>query len=191
MNKQQFLRRFLLHQPKHNYFEGKFTANKNSKKAAILIPIVERDNQLHIILTVRASHLRHHPGQVSFPGGRFEETDTSLMHTALRETQEEIGVNEKDINVFAKLPELVTNSNYIVSPYLGFVDKNHKIQIDKNEVQTTFEVPLSFLLNKKNTHAISFLRNKEIFTTYCTPYQGYLIWGVTAQIINTLKSYYT
>ena len=188
MNKQTFLNQFLLNTPDHDYFEGQFTKNKDSKKAAVLIPLVERDNQLYLILTVRASHLRHHPGQVSFPGGRFEETDISLMHTALRETQEEIGIASNDINVFTHLPELVTNSNYIVSPYLGFVDKNHKIKIDKNEVQTTFEVPLSFLLNKKNTHAISFLRNKEIFTTYCTPYQGHLIWGVTAQILNTIKS---
>lgn len=190
MNKQTFLNQFLLHRSKHHYFEGKFTKDEQSKKAAVLIPLVERNNQLYLILTVRAAHLRHHPGQISFPGGGFEETDASLAHTALRETQEEIGIASKDINVFANLPEFVTNSNYIVTPYLAFISKDHKIQIDKNEVKTTFEVPLSFLLNKKNTHTVSFIRNKQPFTTYCTLYQEHLIWGVTAQIINTIKSYF-
>lgn len=189
MNKQTFLNQFLLHTSNHHYFEGQFTKNEHSKKAAVLIPLVERDNRLYLILTVRSTYLRHHPGQVSFPGGRFEEKDVSLMHTALRETQEEIGIASKDINVFANLPELVTNSNYIVSPYLAFIDKDHQIQIDKNEVQATFEIPLSFLLNQQNTHAVSFIRNEQPFTTYCTNYQGHLIWGVTAQIINTIKSF--
>ena len=190
MNKQQFLTAFLLHQPKHNYFEGPFTANERSKKAAVLIPLVERNNQLHVILTVRASHLRHHPGQVSFPGGGFEIADKTLEQTALRETFEEIGIEADDIQIFAQFPAFVTNSNYIVQPYLAFIDAAHHVHIDENEVQSTFEVPLSFLLDDKNTQSISFLRNGKTFTTYCTLYKKHLIWGVTAQIINTLKSHF-
>ncbi|MCK5818432.1 MAG: CoA pyrophosphatase [Psychromonas sp.] len=189
MNKQTFLHHFLLYHP-HHHIKATFNKKRGYKKAAILISLVERKTQLYVILTVRAEHLHHHAGQISFPGGGLEANDITLKDTALRETKEEIGIDANYINVFASLPKLITSSNYIVYPYLAFVDNKHHIKINTNEVQSTFEVPLSFLLNKDNTQEINLMRHGKPVTTYCIIYKSHLIWGVTAQIINTLSSYF-
>ncbi|HIP75614.1 MAG TPA: CoA pyrophosphatase [Psychromonas hadalis] len=186
MNKQRFLSRFSLRKP--SYLNSAFTAKIKGflKKAAVLVPIVERNNQLFILLTVRAEHLKHHPGQISFPGGGIEESDHDLSQTALRETHEETGVSADKIHLFGELASIETGSGYRVSPYLGFVDENYQLTLDHNEVQAAFEIPLNFLLNKQHYYPVRFLRNSEEQTTYCIPYQTHLIWGMTAQILSTL-----
>jgi 8-oxo-dGTP pyrophosphatase MutT (NUDIX family) len=190
MNKQTFLSQFLLYQPDHHYSNKALKKTSNYKKSAILVSLVERKNQLYVILTVRAEHLHHHPGQISFPGGGFEADDITLTNTALRETKEEIGIDAKYIKVFASLPKLITSSNYIVSPYLAFVDNKHKIKIDTNEVQSTFEVPLDFLLNKNNIQEIPFMRHAKLGITYGIMYKNHFIWGFTANIINAISAYF-
>ena len=194
MNKQTFLTQFLLYQPDNHYFKDTFKKQhyykKDYKKAAILILLVERKNMLYVILTVRAKHLRHHPGQISFPGGGFEAGDITLTNTALRETKEEIGIDLKYINLFASLPKQITSSHYIVYPYLAFVDNKHQINIDTNEVQSIFEVPLGFLLNKNNIEEMTFLRHGNHVTTYYIIYKNHFIWGFTAQIINAVSAYF-
>lgn len=192
MNKQTFLNRFLFqNQPLSADLRtaGKtlFVNNENLKKAAVLIPLVKRANGLNIILTERALHLRHHPGQISFPGGKYEQSDNSLQHTALRETEEEIGILQEQITVFGTLPKLPTVSGFVVSPYLGFVQSNHSLKIDKQEVKSIFEVPLDFFLNKNNFYLQHLLANKKRHFTYCIPYQNRMIWGATAQMLKNLQ----
>ena len=107
--------------------------------------LVQRDNGLHMILTQRALHLRHHAGQVSFPGGRYELSDDSLAETALRETQEEIGIQQKSIQLVGSLSPLTTTTGYHVTPFIGFVENNEQVIFDPHEVKECFEVPFSFL----------------------------------------------
>lgn len=190
MNKESFLKRFIFHQPTLQSAEPPWFENiKYLKKAAVLIALVERPNGLHIILTKRAAHLRHHPGQISFPGGRQEKTDCSLQHTALRETEEEIGLTAEEISLFGSLQQLSTSSGFIVSPYLAFADSEHTLKIDKQEVQSTFELPLEFILKRGNFYKQHLLANKKRHFTYLLPYQNRLIWGATAQMLLNLREH--
>ena len=192
MNKESFLKRFIFHQPVLQPAESPWFENiKACKKAAVLIALVERPNGLHIILTKRAAHLRHHPGQISFPGGRLEQADSSLQHTALRETEEEIGLLTEQISLFGSLQPLTTSSGFIVSPYLAFVDSQHTLKIDKQEVHSTFELPLEFILKRDNFYKQHLLANKKRHFTYLLPYQNRLIWGATAQMLLNLRKYLT
>ncbi|WP_028863051.1 CoA pyrophosphatase [Psychromonas aquimarina] len=189
MDKQTFLNRFLFHHQQVSDKKSLNADNKRLKKAAVLVPLVKRRQGLNIIFTERALHLRHHPGQVSFPGGKYEQSDGSLQHTALRETEEEIGILQNQINVFGSLPQLPTVSGFVVSPYLGFVNSNHSTLIDPQEVKSVFEVPLEYLLNRDNFHKQHLLANKKRHYTYCIAYQNRMIWGATAQMIINLQKH--
>ncbi|MFT5559571.1 MAG: 8-oxo-dGTP pyrophosphatase MutT (NUDIX family) [Sphingobacteriales bacterium] len=194
MNKHIFLNRFLFHNRQNisDLLTHKTPFNLNQqglKKAAVLLPLIKRQNGLNLIFTERALHLRHHPGQISFPGGRYELTDHSLQQTALRETEEEIGILQSQVSLCGSLPNLPTGSGFMISPFLGFIDNEHTILIDKQEVRSVFEVPLSYLLDKKNYYKQHFFANKKRHFTYCIPYQNRLIWGATAQIIKNLQEH--
>lgn len=192
MNKESFLKHFIFHPPILHYMTPPWFENvKNIKKAAVLIALVERPNGLHIILTKRAIHLRHHPGEISFPGGQLEQTDSNLQQTALRETEEEIGLAFEQISLFGSLQPLTTSSGFIVSPYLAFVDSQHTLKINKQEVQSTFELPLEFILKRNSFYKQHLLVNKKRHFTYLLPYQNKLIWGATAQILLTLRKHLT
>ncbi|GLS91958.1 coenzyme A pyrophosphatase [Psychromonas marina] len=153
----------------------------------MLIALIERDDELHIIFTERALHLRHHPGQVSFPGGKHETFDSSLQQTAIRETNEEIGIKPEFIEIIGQLPSLKTTSGFEVFPIVAFVDQRFSLNIDANEVKSVFEVPLRFLLDSKNFHLQHLIANKKRHSTYCIGYQNNLIWGATAQMLKNLQ----
>ncbi|MCG6507008.1 CoA pyrophosphatase, partial [Vibrio parahaemolyticus] len=102
------------------------------RKASVLIGFVERPTGLNVVLTKRAAHLKHHPGQISFPGGKYEESDGTLYQTAMRETREEIGIQEDQIEILGQLPELVTVSKFAVTPVLAFISPDYKTLIDAN-----------------------------------------------------------
>ncbi|WP_022941810.1 CoA pyrophosphatase [Psychromonas hadalis] len=182
MNRESFLNFFLFSSPKKQR-----SLDQNLKKAAVLIILVERRDGLHIILTERALHLRHHPGQVSFPGGKYEPRDLTLQQTARRETEEEIGIDAKFINMIGELPALNTTSGFEVFPFIAFVDSQFILKIDAQEVKSVFEVPLSFLLENKNFYRQHLVANKKRHFTYCISYQNHLIWGATAQILKNLQ----
>lgn len=190
MKRTAFLKRFILHQPSLQSVVAPCNEAVNDlKKAAVLIALVERQNGLHIILTKRASHLRHHPGQISFPGGRQEQTDSNLQQTALRETEEEIGLAKEDLSLFGCQPTLVTNSGFIVTPYLAFIRRDHTLKIDRQEVQSTFELPLAFILQRKHFYKQHLIANKKRHFSYLLPYQNKLIWGATAQMLVNLRDH--
>lgn len=194
MDKQIFLSRFLFHNRQNvsDLLAHKAPFNLHQqgfKKAAVLLPLVKRKNGLNLIFTERALHLRHHPGQISFPGGRYESSDHSLQQTALRETEEEIGILPSQVSLFGSLPNLSTGSGFVISPFLGFIDNKHTLLIDPQEVRSVFEVPLSYLLNANNYYKQQLFTHKKRHFTYCIPYQNRLIWGVTAQIIKNLQDH--
>ncbi|MEL6115375.1 CoA pyrophosphatase [Photobacterium sp. SP02] len=187
------LSRFLLAQPgqydrSHQRRIKQLLPNSSRfKPAAVMIPLVARPDGYHVILTRRANHLKHHPGQVAFPGGRFESEDGELINTAIRETQEEIGILCDKKDILGTLPALPTLSGYMVTPFLATVTASYRPVLDPNEVDSIFEVPVTFLLNPRNMRTQRFTFKGKEHTIYAIPYQEYSIWGATAQIVKALS----
>lgn len=186
MNKQQFITKFQSLTPLPE--QRDYPLRKRGKPAAVLIPIIERD-ELQVLFTVRATHLKHHPGQVSFPGGRFETKDENLCATALRETYEEIGITPEQVSVVGQMLPYRTISRYEMTPFLGFVRPPFTLEIDHNEVSHCFEVPLRYLLNQKNHLSHWVKRQDQHFPIIFIPWQGNYIWGATAAIISNLATH--
>lgn len=146
------------------------------RKASVLIGFVERPTGLNVVLTKRAAHLKHHPGQISFPGGKYEESDGTLYQTAMRETREEIGIQEDQIEILGQLPELVTVSKFAVTPVLAFISPDYKTLIDANEVEEVLKsLPTSCWI-VVNCSATLF---KSKLLTECSPFHiNIILYGV-------------
>ncbi|MPW35675.1 CoA pyrophosphatase [Vibrio sp. B1Z05] len=157
------------------------------RPAAVLIGLVERKNGLHVVFTKRAAHLKHHPGQVSFPGGKYESSDKLLLNTAVRETTEEVGIPSHMIEIIGTLPSLPTISQFSVTPYLAWIDASYQPKIDANEVAEVFEVPADFLFSPINLVNFHFQLKTVTHKVFAMPYQKHFIWGVTAQIIDAMQ----
>ncbi|GAD88752.1 hypothetical protein VHA01S_009_00390 [Vibrio halioticoli NBRC 102217] len=157
------------------------------RPAAVLIGLVERRNGLHVVFTKRAAHLKHHPGQVSFPGGKYESSDKLLLNTAVRETTEEVGIPSHMIEIIGTLPSLPTISQFAVTPYLAWIDSSYQPKIDANEVAEVFEVPADFLFSPINLVNFHFQLKTVTHKVFAMPYQKHFIWGVTAQIIDAMQ----
>ena len=155
-------------------------------RAAVLVPIVERPEGLTILLTQRASHLKHHPGQVSFPGGRVEANDAGPWDTALRETEEEIGLGREHVSLAGYLADHFVISGYLVTPAVAFVRTGFELKLDLTEVDDVFEVPLDFVLDPANHVPRERHFGGHTFRAYDIPYQGRNIWGATAGMLMTL-----
>lgn len=151
--------------------------------AAILIPIFEKDNQTHILFTKRTDKVSHHKGQISFPGGKFDLTDKDLEETALRETYEEIGVETKDINIIGKINNMITNTSFIITPYIGTIPYPYDIKVSENEIDELIYVPVSHLLDKAFFREEQKYFNGQNITIYYYDYLKYTIWGVTGKIL--------
>ena len=154
--------------------------------AAVLFPIVLRDTGDTVLPTQRTAHLRDHAGQVSFPGGRVEVEDPSPIHTALRETEEEIGLSRQHIRILGFLPEYRTGTGFRVTPVVGLVTPPFELTLDAFEVAEAFEVPLSHFLDPANHEQHSIVHEGRVRQFHAMPYQGYFIWGATAGIIMSL-----
>ncbi len=155
------------------------------KCAAVLLPLVfnRQDDLWEVILTRRAEHLKHHPGQISFPGGGYEDKDDSLSETATRETYEEIGIPDNKIQLIGRLPQQQTVSQYNVTPYVGIVDSDYKLTIDRNEVEEVFTAPLTFVTDQTNQEKVTETINGHQYSFYVIRYKHYNIWGATARIL--------
>jgi len=170
----------------NDLMENEVVRTENLTEAAVLIPIVERNNGLKVILTKRSNNLKQHPGQVSFPGGKSEKTDKSLVATALRETKEEIGINNKNVEILGQLSKHVTITGFKITPFIGKIKTGFSTKIQTSEVSEIFEVPLSYLSNPKNfrVESVKWKGKKRFF--YSIPYGPYYIWGATARILKNL-----
>jgi len=155
------------------------------QRASVLLPIIQNtnSNEWDLLLTKRASHLKHHPGEISFPGGRFEEGDQNLQITAIRETYEEIGIQHDQIRLIGKLPRQKTISQYHVTPFVGIIEGNYQLKLDRNEVEEAFLIPLSFALNSSNQQKIERIINQQSLSYYLIKYNDYNIWGATAKML--------
>jgi len=154
---------------------------------AVLIPLVVRDNQINIILTKRTSHLRHHPGQISFPGGKVDHADTSLQYTALRENFEELGIDQAKVKIFGSLPKLQTITGFDIKPFIAFIDSNAMFTPNPGEVSDVIELPLAQVLDSQAHFTLNVPRQKTTHIVYFKPTGGWPIWGATAAIIEQLR----
>jgi 8-oxo-dGTP pyrophosphatase MutT (NUDIX family) len=156
------------------------------RPAAVLVPIVLRESEPTLLLTRRTDHLHHHPGQVSFPGGRVEAQDTSPIETALRETEEEISLARRHVELLGCLPQYRTGTGFDVTPVVGLVTPPFELSPDAFEVAEVFEVPLSFLLDEANHQLHRVEVRGKLREYYAMPYGDYFIWGATAGMIVSL-----
>jgi len=151
--------------------------------AAVLICLVERPGGPGLLLTQRTAHLRDHAGQISLPGGRAETGDASLQATALREAQEEIGLDPQRIEVLGKLATYVTVTRYRVHPVVGWLKPPFDLRIDPFEVEEVFELPLAWVVDPSNHQRRTFRRGRMTRTYHALPYEHRFIWGATAGIL--------
>jgi 8-oxo-dGTP pyrophosphatase MutT (NUDIX family) len=158
------------------------------RHASVLVPIVERPEGLTVLLTQRTAHLNNHGGQISFPGGGTDELDSSPIETALRETEEEIGLPRRHIEIIGVLPEHVTASAYVVTPVVGLVRPPFELTAESNEVAEIFEVPLAFLMDGTHHQRMSFdlPEGAGRRSFYAMPYGRFFIWGATAGMLRNL-----
>ena len=156
--------------------------------AAVLIPIVHRNGKLSILLTKRTAHLKHHAGQVSFPGGRVSEEDNGRQFTALRETEEEIGLKLDESSLIGTLPEYDIRTGFRVTPLVGWVESPFNCTIDPYEVESIFEVPMELVLELDNYEVSIDSSGLEARYYYRLPYRGYGIWGATAGMLRNFAS---
>ncbi|QYF95878.1 CoA pyrophosphatase [Massilia sp. PAMC28688] len=165
-----------------------FSSRKEITAASVLIPLVEREQGLTMLLTLRTAHLTDHAGQISFPGGRAEAFDLSAVDTALRETEEEIGLARSHIEVIGTLPDYVTGTGYRVTPVVALVQPPFTLAPDPNEVAEVFEVPLAFLMSGANHRRLSvdLPDGSGRRSFYAMPFERFFIWGATAGMLRNL-----
>lgn len=164
-------------------------ADPQYRPAAVLVPLVARAAAVTVLLTKRTDHLHHHPGQISFPGGRVEAHDITPVMTALRETEEEIGLNPDRVELLGELPEYFTGTGFRVTPVVGLVHPPFDLKLDSFEVAEAFEVPLDFLLDPRNHRRDSrvYMGKRRYF--HAMPYDGFYIWGATAGMLMNLYEF--
>jgi 8-oxo-dGTP pyrophosphatase MutT (NUDIX family) len=158
----------------------------NPARAAVLVPLVERPAGLQVLLTQRASHLTHHGGQISFPGGRIEACDADAWAAALREAREEIGLEPGFVRRAGYLRDHLVISGFRVTPVVGFVRTGFDLRLDRTEVEDAFEVPLEFVLDPRNHLPRARTVAGVDVLTHEIPYQGRHIWGATASMLISL-----
>ena len=161
------------------------------RPAAVLVPVVRREDGLTVLFTRRTAHLHDHAGQISFPGGRVEPGDRSAAETALRESGEEIGLEPASVEILGELHQYVTVTGYRVSPVVGLVTPPLDLRPDDFEVAEVFEVPLSFLLDPSNHQRNRVVNEGRERLYFAVPYGQYYIWGATAGMLMNFYSFLT
>jgi len=153
------------------------------KPAGVLIPIIDRDGALTVLLTKRSAELKHHASQISFPGGRMEDYDADIQATALRETHEEVGFAPHSVAVIGFLKPMPTVTGYAVTPVVGIVADPDSLKVDRTEVELAFEVPLPFLLDKRNARPGEREYRGRRIPIVEFQYEQHRIWGATAHML--------
>ena len=177
-------------QPDNRSAEGgniKAENKTNLTRAAVLVPIISRDDGLQVLLTKRTEHLKNHPGQISFPGGSVDDTDLDAQHTALRETEEEVGLDPSHVEIIGELDQYIVGTGYLVSPIIGLIKPPFKLIRQEDEVAEIFEVPLDFLIEPKNFKRYAREFNGTVHHHFSLTWQSYFIWGATAGMLRNLS----
>lgn len=157
------------------------------RAAAVLVPLVERGGQVNLLFTQRTDHLAAHPGQISFPGGRVEAADTSRADTALRETEEEIGLARQRVTVLGNLPEYLLPTGFRITPVVGWIEAPFEMRADPYEVADIFEIPLTHFIDPSRYQRHEYHFNGRHRHYVAIPYEGRYIWGATAGMLLTMS----
>jgi 8-oxo-dGTP pyrophosphatase MutT (NUDIX family) len=163
------------------FSEVELTKETRLKCAAVLVPLVWHDEEWHLLYTRRTDTVESHKGQVSFPGGACDEGETTPEETALREAQEEIGLNPTDINVLGRLPNLITITYFRVTPVIGVLKWPAVFRVGEHEVARIFTIPLGWLSNPSNRWQFEMPDRARSLIAF-HPYDGELLWGATARM---------
>ena len=156
------------------------------RPAAVLVPLVDHAAGMSVLLTQRTAHLSAHAGQISFPGGRIEEADADPIAAALRETEEEIGLPRQRVSIVGRLDNYVTGTGFEITPIVGIVEPGFELVIDPFEVAEAFEVPLAFVLERRNHQRIERESAGRARSFFVLPFEDRNIWGATARILVNL-----
>lgn len=154
--------------------------------AAVLVPVVAHPDGAAVLLTERASGLRQHSGQIAFPGGKMDPDDSTPLETALREAEEEIGLDRQHVRPLGYLDAYLSGTNFFVVPAVALVEPGFALRLNPHEVASAFEVPLDFLMDERNHELHAREWNGRIRTYYAMPFRDRYIWGVTAGILRNM-----
>ncbi len=152
-------------------------------RAAVLVPVVHDLDVPRLMLTERAGALDSHGGEVAFPGGKADDSDSSLIETALRETHEEVGLNPGDVEVIGELRPFISKFGLLVTPYVGLIPPNYNYTMNEAEIAAVFEVPIDYLLKDPRIRTDIISRHGETHHVPAYDFEGFEIWGLTAMIL--------
>ncbi len=152
--------------------------------AAVLVPLFQKEGDCHLLFTKRSEEVKYHKGEISFPGGMVDEEDKELINTALREADEEIGLKEIDVQVIGVLDDIVTITEFIVTPIVGFFPYPYPFKVSEAEIAELIEVPLASLINENNFSEREIFRGGQGEIVFAYQYGKHIIWGATARILN-------
>jgi len=155
-------------------------------EAAVLVPLVNHAGGIKVLFTRRTAHLADHAGQISFPGGRVESADSGREETALRETEEEIGLPRTRIALLGRLPDYEIPSGFRITPVVGWIEPPFALQPDPFEVAEVFEAPLGYFLDPENYQRRQYHFRGRHRHYMAIPYEGRYIWGATAGMLYSL-----
>ena len=156
-------------------------------RAAVLIPIFDLEGEPFVVFTKRTDHVATHRGEICFPGGVMDDEDPNLLHTALREVQEELGIPPANVEILGSLDEIRTvSSNFLVVPYVGYLNERIAFSPNEWEVSEVLEIPFAHFMNPEIFHEEErFVENRSI-PVYFYRWESHIIWGVTGRILKTL-----
>jgi len=155
------------------------------ERSAVLLPVYDKQGQCHLLFVKRTQEVKNHKGQISFPGGAYQEEDGMLLNTALRECAEEIGLMAGDVEVLGELDDVITQvSRYIVSPFVATIPWPYQFELNRRETEEIIEVPISALLDARPWRQETRVINGEAVTSIFYYYKDRVIWGATARILN-------
>jgi len=185
---EQFVRHFETRLQKHVPQTYAYRKDVQAIPAAVLFPFYFKNGEAHLLLTKRTDKVEHHKNQISLPGGRRDPDDTDLQHTALRETFEEVGIAPEAIQLLGQTDRFLTNTHYLVTPFVGFFDYPYPFRISKDEIDYLIEVPLLHLLDEAHYETRISEQNGTPWLLHYYYYGTEVIWGVTGFLLSNLFS---
>lgn len=175
----------LLTKIKNEFFREVIEEEKSpTKKSAVLLLFKEKDDELYLLFTKRTQAVSEHKGEISFPGGNYKEEDKRLEETALREAEEELGIDKESIEIIGRLnPEKTAITNYLIYPFIGYLKKNQEYKPNQFELEKIIEIPLTTLLNMKPEQEEDLVWDNQRFKMFFYYFADETIWGATARIL--------